>query len=50
MQKSIEDLCRENPVEISTFLNYIHSLGFEDKPDYRFLRKTIRELFFRQGF
>lgn len=47
---SNEELCADHPVDVSTVLNYIHSLKFEDKPDYRFLRKTLRELFFRCKF
>ena len=50
MMMSIEELCMNHPIDISTVLNYIHSLKFEDKPDYRFLRKTLRELFFTCKF
>ena len=38
----IEILCKSLPVEISMFLNYIRSLSFEEKPDYRYLRKILR--------
>ena len=37
-------------VEFSTYLNYVRSLKFEDKPDYDFLRKIFKELFFRMGY
>ena len=50
MTTPIEVLCKTLPLEISTFLNYIHSLQFEDKPDYRYLRKILRELFFRNNY
>ena len=46
----IEKLCQTLPIQISAFQNYVHSLQFEDKPDYRFLRKTLRELFFQQNY
>jgi len=36
-------------VEFSTYLNYVRSLKFEDKPDYDFLRKIFKELYFRIG-
>ena len=46
----IEILCKGQPVEISMFLNYIRSLSFEEKPDYRYLRKILRELFIRKNY
>ena len=50
MTTPIEILCKGLPIEISTFLNYTRSLQFEDKPDYRYLRKRLRELFFRRQY
>ena len=35
-------------VEFSTYLNYCRSLRFEDKPDYLYLRKMFKELFYRE--
>ncbi|KAL0482794.1 casein kinase [Acrasis kona] len=46
----IKSLCEGFPGEFSTYLNYARSLGFEDKPDYQFLRKVFRDLFVRQGY
>jgi len=31
-------------------MNYTRSLKFEEKPDYRFLRKIFRDLFDRLGY
>jgi hypothetical protein len=31
-------------------LNYCRSLRFEDKPDYGFLRKMFKELFYREQY
>ena len=42
----VEKLCQGLPAQIPLFFNYIQSILFEDKPDYRFLRKILRELFF----
>lgn len=50
MMIPVEMLCRGLPVEFSTLLNYTHSLRFEDKPDYSFLRKLFRELFLREKY
>lgn len=46
----VERLCQGLPIQISTWINYIQSILFEDKPDYRFLRKTLRELFFKLSY
>ena len=46
---SVEDLCRDRPQEIATYLNYCRSLAFEEKPDYGYLRRTLRDLFIREG-
>ncbi len=36
--------------EFATFLNYSRSLRFDDKPDYAYLRKLLRDLFIREGY
>jgi serine/threonine protein kinase len=46
----IKSLCEGFPTEFATYLNYTRSLGFEDKPDYQYLRKLFRDLFVRQGY
>ena len=33
-----------------TYLNYCRSLKFADKPDYSYLRKMFKDLFFREGY
>lgn len=61
MNTPIEGLCRNFsckcqtnclhhlhiPVEFVTFLNYARSLRFEDRPDYAYLRRIFKDLFFR---
>jgi len=42
MTTPIEILCKSLPIEIPVILNYISSLGFEDKPDYHYIRKNLR--------
>merc|ERR1719210_2794628 len=46
----IEFLCRNFPQEFATYLNYCRALRFDDKPDYKYLRRLFRDLFFRQGY
>jgi len=50
MSTPVEVLCKHYPPEFSTYINYCRSLRFADKPDYSQLRRTFRELFFRQGY
>jgi hypothetical protein len=47
---SIEVLCRGLPQEFVVYLNYARSLGFDDEPDYDYLRNLFRYLFIREGF
>lgn len=45
-----EALCRGLPHEFQHFLSYTRNLRFDDKPDYVFLRRILRDLFVRQGY
>ncbi|KAL8128767.1 hypothetical protein V2J09_017922 [Rumex salicifolius] len=46
----IEVLCKSHPVEFASYLHYCHSLTFDQRPDYGFLKRLFRELFTREGF
>uniref|UniRef100_A0A8R1DW40 non-specific serine/threonine protein kinase n=1 Tax=Caenorhabditis japonica TaxID=281687 RepID=A0A8R1DW40_CAEJA len=46
----VEDLCAGFPEAFAQYLNYCRSLGFEEQPDYGYLRNLFRTLFHRQGF
>lgn len=50
MTTPTEVLCRGLPNEFNIYLNYTRSLRFDDKPDYSYLRKILRDLFVREGF
>lgn len=50
MITSTESLCRGFPTEFHTYLNYVRSLRFDDKPDYAYLRKLFRDYFIREGY
>ena len=43
-------LCSGLPVELKKMLEYIKTLGYEDKPDYEYLRKLFTDRFEREGF
>jgi serine/threonine protein kinase len=47
---SVDILCKGLPIEFGIYLNYCRSLRFDDKPDYFYLRRLFRELFFRYGY
>lgn len=44
MSTTVEALCRDLPGEFARYLEYSRSLGFEDKPDYDYLRSIFRDL------
>lgn len=50
IQTSVEALCAGLPNEFVTFLNYSRQLRFEDRPDYNYLRRLLRELYVRLGY
>jgi len=50
MSTPVEILCKRFPTEFSMYINYCRSLRFCDKPDYSYLRRLFRDLFFRRGF
>jgi len=50
MNTPIEILCRNLPIEFTTFLNYCRDLHFIEKPDYYCLRQSFRMLFFRKHY
>ena len=50
MTTKIELLSKNLPNEFATYVNYCRALRFDDKPDYAYLRRLFRDLFFRQGY
>jgi len=44
-----EQLCRNLPSELTTYLHYCRSLRFEDRPDYSCLRALVMEPLAREG-
>lgn len=45
-----EFICKGFPSEFRSYFEHIRSLRFDDRPDYDFLKRLFRELFFRKGF
>jgi len=50
MSTPIDVLCKHFPAEFETYLNYCRSLRFEDRPAYAYLRRLLKDLFFREGY
>lgn len=46
----IEVLCKSYSVEFASYFHYCHSLTFDQRPDYGFLKRLFRDLFTRQGY
>ncbi|TQE02631.1 hypothetical protein C1H46_011787 [Malus baccata] len=46
----IEALCKSHPVEFASYFHYCHSLTFDQRPDYAFLKRLFRDLFSREGY
>ena len=44
MQTSLENLCKEFPNEVEKFLDYTRDLMFDEKPDYNFLHKLLKDI------
>lgn len=45
-----DQLCKGYPSEFRDYFAHCLSLGFEDRPDYRYLKRIFRDLFERQSF
>ena len=50
MKLTVESICSDLPIEISVYMNYCRTLGFEETPDYSFLRSLFEDLFNASGF
>lgn len=50
MTMKAKELCEGLPEEFTTYFEYCRSLGFEDKPDYVYLKQIFRDLAERQGY
>eukprot|EP00928_Gymnodinium_smaydae_P059871 TRINITY_DN4332_c0_g5_i1.p1 TRINITY_DN4332_c0_g5~~TRINITY_DN4332_c0_g5_i1.p1 ORF type:complete len:326 (+),score=60.00 TRINITY_DN4332_c0_g5_i1:53-1030(+) len=46
----VEKLCDGYPAEFAKFITYCRGLKFEQRPDYAFLRRMLRQLFFDSGY
>lgn len=47
---SVDQLCMGQPEELTTFFCYLRGLRFDDKPDYTYLRRLLRDLFCRKQY
>jgi len=48
MKTPVDNLCKHSPSEFKTYFMYCRNLQFEAQPDYVYLKKIFRSLFFRQ--
>ncbi len=50
MSVTIDELCKGFPDEFKMYISYCRSLRFEEKPDYSYLKRLLKELCFRENF
>ncbi|KAI8472589.1 MAG: casein kinase I isoform delta-like protein [Monoraphidium minutum] len=50
MKTPFEALCKGLPQEFVLYFQYVRSLRFDEKPDYAFLRRMLRDLFAKEGW
>ena len=50
MSTSTGALCKSYATEFRSYFEYCRSLRFEDRPDYAYLKRLFKELFYRKGF
>ena len=48
MSLSVDEICSGLPNEIGVFLSYVKNIKFEEKPDYRYLKNLIKDVFVRE--
>jgi hypothetical protein len=41
----VEQLCLGYPEEVATFMSYCRNLGFDETPNYAYLRRLFKELY-----
>lgn len=46
----IEVLCKGLPGEFISYMSYCRNLKFEEKPDYGYLKRLLKDLFVKSGF
>ena len=47
---SIHSLCESYPNEFASYFHYCRYLGFAERPNYAYLKRSFRDLFLRKGF
>ena len=46
---TIEAFTRGLPEEFNTYLQYCRNLKFEERPDYNYMRKLLKDLMYKKG-
>ena len=46
MSVTIDELCKTFPDEFKMYISYCRSLRFEEKPDYSYIKRLLKELCF----
>jgi len=46
----VDELCKGFPVEFAHYITYCRGLRFDEKPDYIYLKKLLKDLFVKSGY
>lgn len=46
----LKELCENLPNEFATYINYCRNLNFDEKPNYRLVKRWFKELFYREFY
>jgi casein kinase 1 len=50
MTTPVDVLCESLPTEFATYINYCRHLRFEERPDYAYLRRLMKDAFARERY
>ena len=46
---TLDELCSECPIEFQSYFEYCRNLGFDEKPDYLYMKNLFSTLAHREG-
>eukprot|EP00826_Nyctotherus_ovalis_P002699 TRINITY_DN10545_c0_g1_i3.p1 TRINITY_DN10545_c0_g1~~TRINITY_DN10545_c0_g1_i3.p1 ORF type:complete len:196 (+),score=46.88 TRINITY_DN10545_c0_g1_i3:602-1189(+) len=50
LKTSVNELCKDLPLEFESYLSYCRRMKFNERPDYVYIKRIFQELFIKQGY